>query len=82
VRAIFLGEELDLFRDMAVHAEELARYETRRATATQNSFDQAREDSRRGLIAVALGAGLVILLLLVTAGDIARMALDRARVRE
>src|ERR687896_770365 len=49
---------------------------------TQRAFDDSREDSRRGLIAVALGALLVILLLLVTAADIARVALDRDRVRE
>ena len=34
---------------------------------------------RRGLIAVALGAALVIILLLVTAADIARMALEGGR---
>ena len=34
------------------------------------------------MIAVALGAGLVIVLLLVTANDIARMALEGARRRE
>ena len=62
-------------------AEQLARYEARRATATQETFDDAREDSRRGLIAVALGAALVIILLLVTASDIARLALEeRTRV--
>ena len=82
VRAIFLGPELDLFDAMAERAQQLARYEARRAQATERAFDDSREDSRRGLIAVALGALLVILLLLVTAGDIARMALDRERVRE
>jgi hypothetical protein len=82
VRQIFLGPELDLFGQMAARAEELARYEARRAAATQDAIDTAREESRRGLIAVALGALLVILLLLVTATDIARMALDRERVRE
>jgi hypothetical protein len=49
---------------------------------TEKAFDDAREDARRGLIAVALGAALVIVLLLVTAADIARMALDSQRVRE
>ena len=82
VKRIFLGPELALFDSMAAQAQELARYEARRAAATERAFDDSREDSRRALIAVALGALLVILLLLVTAADIARMALERSRVRE
>jgi hypothetical protein len=82
VKRIFLGPELELFDDMAATAQGLARYEARRAAATERAFDDSREDSRRALIAVALGALLVILLLLVTASDIARMALERERVRE
>jgi hypothetical protein len=82
VKEIFLGPELRLFFEMATRTEELARYETRGATATEKAFDDAREDSRRGLIAVGLGAGLVIVLLLVTAGDIARLAIEGHRVRE
>lgn len=79
VKKIFLGPELRLFDAMARRAQELAGYETRRATATEKAFDDAREDARRGLIAVALGAALVIILLLVTAADIARMALETER---
>jgi hypothetical protein len=81
VKEIFLGPELRLFDQMASRAEELARYEARSSTATEKGFDDSREDSRRGLIAVALGAALVIILLLVTAGDIARMAIESDRVR-
>ena len=81
VKQIFLGPELKLFDAMAQRADELARYEARGASATEKEFDDSREDSRRGLIAVALGAALVIILLLVTASDIARMALDSQRVR-
>ena len=44
----------------------------RRPTPTEHAFDDARDEARRRLIAVALGAGVVILLLLVTANDIAR----------
>jgi hypothetical protein len=66
---------------VASRADELAHYGARGATATEADFDSTREDSRRGLIAVALGAALVIILLLVTAGDIARMALEGDRVR-
>lgn len=77
VKEIFLGPELEIFDETARRAEELAGYETRRATATRAAFDAAREDSRRALIAVALGAALVIVLLLVTAADIVRMAGER-----
>ncbi len=82
VKRIFLGPELRLFDEMASRAEELARYEARSSTVTEKAFDDSRKDSRRALIAVALGAALVIILLLVTAGDIARMALESDRVRK
>ena len=82
VKAIFLGPELRLFDAMATRADELERYEARGASATERAFDESREDSRRGLIAVALGAALVIVLLLVTASDIARLAIEGHRVRE
>ena len=82
VKQIFLGPELRLFDQMASRADELARYEARGATATEKAFDDSREDSRRGLIAVGLGSALVIVLLLVTAGDIARLAIEGHRVRE
>jgi hypothetical protein len=79
VKQIFLGPELRLFDSMATRADDLARYESRRDDATEQAFDDSREGSRRGLIAVALGATLVIILLLVTAADIARMALEGGR---
>jgi hypothetical protein len=82
VKQIFLGPELRLFDEMATRSDDLADYEARGATATEKSFDDAREDSRRALIAVGLGAALVIVLLLVTAGDIARLAIEGHRVRE
>jgi hypothetical protein len=82
VKQIFLGPELKLFDAMAQRADELARYEARGASATEKEFDDSREDSRRGLIAVGLGATLVIILLLVTASDIARMAIEGGRERE
>ncbi len=78
-KRIFLGPELRRFEAMAATADELAAYEADEATATDTDFDQARDDARRRLVAVALGAGLVIVLLLVTANDIARMALEGER---
>ena len=82
VKRIFLGPELRLFDQMALRSEELARYEARGALAMEKAFDDSREDARRGLIAVGLGAALVIVLLLVTAVDIARLAIEGHRVRE
>ncbi len=79
VREIFLGPEIERFEALAATAGRLARYEARRATATGRAFDQARDDARRRLIAVALGAAVVVVLLLVTANDIARMALEGER---
>ena len=52
VKQIFLGPELRLFDAMAQRADELARYEARGASVTEAAFDDSREDSRRGLIAV------------------------------
>ena len=82
VKRIFLGPELRLFDQMALRSEALARYEARGSRATEKAFDNSREDSRRSLIAVGLGAALVIVLLLVTAADIARLAIEGHRVRQ
>ncbi len=79
VKQIFLGPELRHFDAMAQSSDELARYEARGASVTEKAFDDSREDSRRGLIAVALGSALVIILLLTTASDIARTALEGGR---
>jgi YD repeat-containing protein len=79
VKQIFLGPELVRFEAMAATAERLAAYEAERATEADEAFDQDRDDARRRLIAVALGAGMVIILLLVTAQDVARMALEGER---
>jgi hypothetical protein len=78
-RDLFLGPEIARFSAMAQTADQLARYERRRADATQRAFDDARDDARKRLITVALGAGVVIVLLLITASDVARMALEGER---
>jgi hypothetical protein len=78
-KRIFLGPELARFSAMAETAQLLGRYERRQAEATERRFDQARDDARRRLIAVALGAAIVVVLLLVTAWDVARMALEGER---
>jgi hypothetical protein len=81
VSDIFLGPEIARFSAMAETADNLADYERSRALATQRAFDEERDDARKRLIAVALGAGIVIVLLLVTASDVARMALEGDRHR-
>ncbi len=81
VRRIFLGPEIKQFLATAATAERLARLEARRATTSEADFDEARDQARKRLIAVALGAALVIVLLLVTANDVARMALEGERRR-
>ncbi len=79
VRKIFLGPEIRQFLATAATAERLAKLEAKRATASEADFDSARDDARKRLIAVALGAALVVILLLVTANDVARMALEGER---
>jgi len=78
-RRILLGPELKQFEAMAETADQLAAFEVDQAAATESAFDDARDDARRRLIAVGLGAAVVIVLLLVTANDIARMALEGER---
>ena len=75
-KRIFLGPELPRFEAMAETAESLAQYEVDEAISADQAFDDARDDAKRTLITVALGAGIVILLLLVTASDVARLALE------
>ena len=71
-KRIFLGPELVRFEAMADTAERLARYEARRASASERAFDDARDEARKRILAVAVGAGLVIVLLLITARDLIR----------
>jgi hypothetical protein len=80
-KQIFLGPEIRNFEAMAIAAQQLATYEGRSASATEKSFEDEQRDARRALIALALGAGLVIVLLLVAANDVVRMALEGDRVR-
>jgi hypothetical protein len=81
VEDIFLGPEIARFSAMADAADRLADFEATRARATEVAFDDARDDARKRLIAVALGAGIVIVLLLVTASDVASLALEGERHR-
>ena len=79
-KGILLGPELRALRGDGGHRRATSPPTRReRDRDARRAFDDARDDARRRLIAVALGAGLVIVLLLVTANDIARMALEGER---
>jgi CHASE3 domain sensor protein len=81
VKRIFLGPELVRFEAMAATAQRLADYESERAAEADEAFNDDRDQARKRLIAVALGAAMVIVLLLVTAQDVVRLALEGARRR-
>jgi hypothetical protein len=82
VRQIFLGPEIRNFEAMASAAGRLAAEEARRNDQVERSFDQRLTDGKRALVIVGLGAGVLIILLLLTASDIARLALERNAERE
>jgi hypothetical protein len=75
-RRILLGPEIRNFQAMARAADALASEQDARAAAAAREFDDARTTARRELVAVAIGAGVVIVLLL-TVQDVVRLALER-----
>ena len=82
VRELFLGPEIRNFEAMAAAAGDLASEEARRNAEVERGFDQRLTDARRTLVVVGLGAGVLIILLLLTAWDVARLALERHASRE
>jgi hypothetical protein len=76
-KRILLGPELRHFATMARAAEALAAAQERRAVAAEQEFADARRTARRELVAVGIGAGVVIVLLLITVQDVVRLALER-----
>jgi hypothetical protein len=76
-RRILLGPEIRNFQAMASAADALAREQDLRAADAAQEFDDARTTARRELVAVAIGAGVVIVLLLLTVQDVVRLALER-----
>lgn len=82
VRQIFLGPEIRNFEAMANAAGQLAGEEARRNAEVERSFDDRLSDAKKTLVVVGLGAGVLIILLLLTASDIARLALERHAERE
>jgi hypothetical protein len=82
VKEIFLGPEIRNFEAMAAAAGDLAAEEARRNAEVEKRFDDRLSDAKKTLVAVGLGAGVLIILLLLTASDIARLALERQAERE
>jgi hypothetical protein len=82
VKQIFLGPEIRNFEAMAAAAGQLAAEEERRTAEVQRQFDQRLSDAKTTLVVVGLGAGVLIVLLLLTASDIARLALEQQASRE
>lgn len=80
-KRILLGPELEHFEAMAAAAGELAAAQDRHVAEARTGFDEASDTARRELVAVAIGAGIVIVLLLITVQDVVRLALER-RERE
>jgi hypothetical protein len=82
VRQLFLGPEIRNFEAMATAAGQLAAEEARLSAEVQRRFDQRLTNAKKALVVVGLGAGVLIILLLLTASDIARLALERHADRE
>jgi hypothetical protein len=74
VKRLFLGPELTNFGRAAMAAERLAAYEAGRVTAEDRAFKDARRDALRLLIAVSAIAALLVVILLITANDLAKAA--------
>jgi len=76
-RQIFLGPEIAHFEAISRAADQLALRQARQVATARRGFADERRSARRRLVAVGLGAGVLIVLLLLTAQDVARAALER-----
>ena len=74
VKRIFLGPELVHFGRAAAASQQLASYEANRVSVQDKAFKDARHDALRLLIAVSAIAGLLVVILLITANDLAKAA--------
>jgi CHASE3 domain sensor protein len=74
VKRLFLGPELTNFDRAATAAQRLAAYEAARVTTEDGAFKDARKDALRLLIAVSAIAALLVVILLITANDLAKTA--------
>jgi CHASE3 domain sensor protein len=80
VKRLFLGPELENFDRAATAAQRLAAYEAARVTTQDRAFKDARKDALRLLIAVSVIAAFLVVILLITANDLAKAA-ERALER-
>jgi hypothetical protein len=76
-KRLLLGPEIEHFETMAAAAGALAAEQDRQAGIAEQEFDDARHDAKRQLVFVGIGAGVVIVLLLLTVQDVVRLALER-----
>jgi CHASE3 domain sensor protein len=74
VKRLFLGPELENFGRAATAAQRLAAYEAARVTVQDRDFKEARKEALRLLIAVSAIAALLVVILLITANDLAKAA--------
>jgi CHASE3 domain sensor protein len=74
VKRLFLGPEITNFTRAANASQQLAAFEAGRLSSEDKSFEDAREDALRLLIAVSVIAALLVVILLITANDLAKMA--------
>jgi len=74
VKRILLGPELVNFRAAAAAAQALAGFEDAQAAAQDKAFKDARSDALRLLVLASIVAALLVVILLVTASDLARRA--------
>jgi hypothetical protein len=81
VRRLFLGPEIRTFYRVAAAAEELAGAEDTRAAKEERAFKSSRRDALRLLILAALISAFFVVVLLVTANDLAREAEAATRER-
>jgi methyl-accepting chemotaxis protein len=74
VRRIFLGPEIANFRRAASAAQRLAVLEDANAAAQERAFEDAKDDALRLLVGAGIVAALLVIILLLTATDLARQA--------
>ena len=74
VRDILLGPEIRNFQRAARASDQLATFEAQRSANENDQFVDARREIQRLMVIAALVAGLFVLILLVTANDLARLA--------
>ena len=74
VKRIFLGPEIVNFQRAAAAAQQLAELEGGNSRAQEREFEDAKDDALRVLVGAGIVSALLIVILLVTAMDLARQA--------